>query len=176
MIRFANSYTLLNKYGSLKSSLKFYSQCGILYDIILNAPRSKFDPKFKLGLHADGIFISTSDKPIESVTNKMNNLSIKQPALGQFATSSHPTQMMDVLLVKSSSPKGNQQLGRNKNKGKNNWKGGNKNDNDNNDKNMNNGWGDKKPKRKVKFPCKLCKDDHLTHLCPQMEYALNFIA
>ena len=28
----------------------------------------------------------------------------------------------------------------------------------------------------MKFPCKLCKDDHLTHLCPRMEYALKFIA
>ena len=27
----------------------FYSQSGILYEIILNAPRSNFDPKFKLG-------------------------------------------------------------------------------------------------------------------------------
>ena len=41
---------------------------------------------------------------------------------------------------------------------------------------MNNDGGDKQPKRKVKFPCKLCKDDHLTHLCPQMEESLKFIA
>ena len=41
---------------------------------------------------------------------------------------------------------------------------------------MNNAGGDKKPKWKVKFPCKLCKDDHLTHLFPQMEYASRFIA
>ena len=32
----------------------------------------------------------------------------------------------------------------------------------NNDKNMNNVGGDKQPKPKVKFPCKLCKDDHLS--------------
>ena len=25
-----------------------------------------------------------------------------------------------------------------------------------------------KEKRKVKFPCKLCTDDHLTHLCPKL--------
>ena len=35
---------------------------------------------------------------------------------------------------------------------------------------------DKQSKHKVKFPCKLCKDDHLTHLCPRMEDASNFIA
>ena len=33
----------------------------------------------------------------------------------------------------------------------------------------------KQSKRKVKFPCKLCKDDHLTHLCPRMEDASKFI-
>ena len=27
----------------------------------------------------------------------------------------------------------------------------------------------------MKFPCKLCKDDHLTHLCPRMEDASRFI-
>ena len=36
--------------------------------------------------------------------------------------------------------------------------------------------GDKQPKHKLKFPCKLCKDDHLTHLCPHMEDASKFIA
>ena len=41
---------------------------------------------------------------------------------------------------------------------------------------MNNVAGDKQPKRKVKFPCNLCKDDHLTHLCPRMEDASKFIA
>ena len=72
--------------------------------------------------------------------------------------------------------KGNQQPKRNKKKGKNNHKGGNKNgDANSNDKNSRNAGGDKNSKRKVKFPCKLCKDDHLTHLCPRMEDALRFI-
>ena len=91
-------------------------------------------------------------------------------------TSSHPTQMTDVLSVQLLNPKGNQQPGRNKKKGKNNRKGGNRNENDNNDKNNNNAKGHKKPKCKVKFPCNLCGDDHLIHLCPWMEYALKFIA
>jgi hypothetical protein len=30
--------------------------------------------------------------------------------------------------------------------------------------------------RKVKFPFKLCKYDHLTHLCPKMEEGLRLIA
>ena len=59
--------------------------------------------------------------------------------------------MASVLSVQSSDQKG-----------ENNRKGGNRNENDNNDKNARNSRGDKKAKRKVKFPCKLCKDDHLT--------------
>ena len=89
---------------------------------------------------------------------------------------SQPTQMTSVLSVQSSDQKGNQQPERNKKKGKKNHKGGNKNGNANsNDKNTQNVGGDKYPKRKVKFLCKLCKDDHLTHLCPWIEEASRFI-
>ena len=62
-------------------------------------------------------------------------------------------------------------------KGKNNRKGGNKNENDNyNDKNARNARGDKHIKCKVKFPCKLCKEDQITDLCPHMEDSSRFIA
>ena len=84
--------------------------------------------------------------------------------------------MESVLSVLSSDQNGNQQPGRNKKKGKNNRKGGNNNENAySNDKNSWNFGGEKYPKCKVKFPCKLCKDDHLTHLCPRIEEALRFI-
>ena len=84
---------------------------------------------------------------------------------------------MSVLSVQSSDQKGNQQPRRNKKKGKNNCKGGNRNENaHSNDKNTQNVGGDKQPKRKVKFPCKLCKEDHLTNLCPWIEEASRFIA
>ena len=36
--------------------------------------------------------------------------------------------------------------------------------------------GDKQDKCKVNFPCKLCKDDHLTYLCPRIEEASRFLA
>ena len=92
-------------------------------------------------------------------------------------TLSQPTQTTSVLSVQSWDQKGNQQPRRNKKKGKNNRKGGNKNKNANfNDKNDRNVGGDTNFKRKVKFPCKLCKDDHLTHLCACMEDASRFIA
>jgi hypothetical protein len=90
---------------------------------------------------------------------------------------------VDVHSVQSSSnPNGNQQPGGNKRKGcGNNRKGGKNNNNNkskddnNNDKSNNNVGEGKKEKRKVKFPCKLCKDDHLTHLCPKIEEASRLI-
>ena len=44
-----------------------YAQSGLLYEIIPNAPRSSFDPKFKPGTHADGIVGCASAKPADSV-------------------------------------------------------------------------------------------------------------
>ena len=35
--------------------------------------------------------------------------------------------------------------------------------------------GGKKEKKKVTFPCKLCHEDHLNHLCPLMEQAYNLL-
>ena len=105
----------------------------------------------------------------------MNFFSINQPSSGQAMTSSHPNQMADVHSLQSLNQKGNQQPERNKKKGKNNHRGGNKNENANfNDKNPRNAGGDKQSKRKVKFPCKLCKDDHLTYLCPRIEEQVKF--
>ena len=114
---------------------------------------------------------------VRNLQIRLQNKSINQSALGQATASSQPTRTANVLSVQSSDPNGNQQPGRNKKKGKNNRKGGNKNENANfNDKNDHNAGGDKQSKRKVKFPYKLCKDDHLTHLCPRMEDASRFTA
>ena len=33
-----------------------------------------------------------------------------------------------------------------------------------------------KDKKKVKFPCKLCVGDHLTHLCPKIQDAQRLLA
>ena len=81
--------------------------------------------------------------------------------------------MTSVISVQSSDQKGKQQPRRNKKKGKNNHKGGNKNENANN---AHNARGYKHAKLKVKFPCKLCKDDHLTYLCPYIDEASRFLA
>jgi hypothetical protein len=66
-------------------------------------------------------------------------------------------------------PKGPQQpRGKKKAKGK---KGGGGNDK----KDGNNVEGEKNEKKKVNFPCNLCKEDHLTHLCPKIEEAQHLL-
>jgi hypothetical protein len=76
--------------------------------------------------------------------------------------------------VKSSAnPNGNQKPSENKKKGRNNnCKDGKNNnkpkDNGNNEKTNNNDGEGKRERCKVKFPCKLCKNDHLSHLCPKL--------
>jgi hypothetical protein len=67
-------------------------------------------------------------------------------------------------------PKDNQQSeGKIKGKGK-KGKGGN-------DKKVANNVGEgKNEKKKVKFPCNICTDDHLTHQFPRMEEAHNILA
>jgi hypothetical protein len=72
----------------------------------------------------------------------------------------------------SKNPNGDQQPDVNKRKGRNNRKGGKNNnkpkDKDNNGKHNDNAGKGNKEKCKVKFSCKLCIDDHLTHLCPKL--------
>ena len=65
-----------------------YAQSILLYEIIPNAPRSNFDPKVKLGPHADGIVGYTSTKPMDSVVKQVIRLSINLSVSGQALTSS----------------------------------------------------------------------------------------
>jgi hypothetical protein len=81
---------------------------------------------------------------------------------------------VDVHYVQSlGNPNGNQQTGGNIMKGQgNNCKCGKNNnkakDETNNDRSNNNASEGKKEKWKVNFPCKLCKEDHLSHLCTKI--------
>ena len=59
-----------------------YAQSDFLYEIIHNAPRSSFDPKFQPGPHADGIVGCASAKHVDSVVKQVSQLSINQSALG----------------------------------------------------------------------------------------------
>jgi hypothetical protein len=133
--------------------------------------------------HADGIVGSANVKSADSVTSHLKELSLNQSIGGPTSSvSSNPTQSVDVHSVQSSTdPNGNQQPGGNKKKGCNNNRKGGKNnnkpkDNGNNEK-MNNNVGEgKKERHKVKFPCNLCTDDHLTHLCPKLVEAARLLS
>jgi hypothetical protein len=162
-----------------------YSQSWMLYKILLDATRSNYDPRKNPGPHADGIIGSTNTISIDLVTNQLKELSLRQFVKGQASSvSSTPTQLMDFHYVQSSSnPNGNHQLGGNKRKGRgNNRKCGRNNnnnkpkDNANNDISNNNVGEGKKEKRKVNFPCKICTDDHLTHLCPKLEEVARILS
>ena len=91
-----------------------YAQSGVLYHLLLGAPRSTYDPRQKPGPHADGIVGSTNVKSL--------NQSVGGPA---SSVSSIPTQSMDVHSVQSSTnPNGSQPPEQNKKKRRNNRKGG----------------------------------------------------
>jgi hypothetical protein len=115
--------------------------------------------------------------------NQLKYLSLSHLVAGKsLASSSTITQSTDVHYVQlSSNLNGNQQPVGTKKKGQgNNFKGGKNNnkskDDTNNDMSNNNVGEGKKEKSKVKFPCKLCKDYHLTHLCQKIEEASRILS
>jgi hypothetical protein len=113
-----------------------YAQSGMLYHLLLDAKQSTYDPRKKLGPHADGILGSANVKSIDSLTNQLKELSLSQFARGPASSvSSNPTQLTDVHSVQlSTNPNGSRQPGGNKKKIRNNRKGG-KNGNKSKDKN-----------------------------------------
>jgi hypothetical protein len=159
-----------------------YAHSGMLYHILLDAPWSTYDPRQKLGPHADGIVGTVNVKSIESVKIHLKELSLNQFARGPSSSvSSNPTHSEYVHYVQSSTnPNGNQKPGGNKKKGRNNRKGGKNGnkpkDNGNNEKTNNNAGEGKRERCKVKLPCKLCTDDHLTHLCPKLVEATRLLS
>lgn len=78
-----------------------------------------------------------------------------------------PSQPMSINVVKTSNPKGNQESDGKKKvwgKEKNQDRKGNTNK-----PGKYVGGGRKESKKKVKFPCKLCNADHLTHIFPKIQ-------
>jgi hypothetical protein len=75
---------------------------------------------------------------------------------------------LDFDIVQSTSPKDTQQPGGKNKKGKDKKGGGNNNENYKSDANVG---GAKKEKKKVKFPCNICSEYHLTHEFPKMKEA-----
>jgi hypothetical protein len=61
-----------------------YSQSGLLYEILPDAPRSILDKtRQRAGPHADGIVGSTQTKPVEQLTKQLQQLSIQHTTTSQ---------------------------------------------------------------------------------------------
>ena len=142
-----------------------YSQFGIPQKYLPDAPGSKVDiAKLKPGPHADGI-VGSVDTTTVNLLNQLQQLSLQTASNNQVTSSNPPaSQTSSINAVQSDNPKGNQNSnGKKEGRGKKrSWDGkANINKFGNNA-----GGGRNESKKKVKFPCKLCSGDHLTHLCP----------
>ena len=141
--------------------------------LLPDTPQTNHDPRQNLGPHVDGIVGSANVKSTESTTKSTGGPTSSE--------SSKPTQSANGHSVQlSKNPNGDQQPDGNKRKGQNNRKGGKNNNNKPKDKYNNGKQNDivgegRKEKRKVKFPCKLCTNDHLTHLCPKLVEAVRLL-
>ena len=145
-----------------------YSQSGLLYNIMSDAPRSILDKtRRRDGAHADGIVGSAQTKPAEQLTKQLQQLSIQHSAASQtIALATPPTQTSKVHSVQTTNPKAPQQP---EGKKKQQKKGkGDKKPTDN-------AGGDNMEKRKARYPCNLCVEDHPTHLCPRLAEAQKFV-
>ena len=84
---------------------------------------------------------------------------------------SQATPTSEVLNIQKTSKKGGQKGKTKKEKKEKNTNAtGNSGNNDKEEDE-----GDNKKKRKVKFPCKLCNDFHLTHFCPKLDEAKRLL-
>ena len=118
------------------------------------------------GPHADGVVGSVNYPTIESLAKQLHQLSVKNPTAEEAKATPSP---QNANVFAQTSQKGNQQPGRKKKRGK---KG---EGNQKKQKPTKNADGGKKEKKKVKFPCKLCHEDHLTHLYPLMDQAQKLL-
>jgi hypothetical protein len=145
-----------------------YSQSSLLYTILPDAPRSILDKtRQRAGPHTDGIVGSAQTKPAEQLTKQLQQLSIQHSAASQTTTSAvPPTQTSEVHSVQTANPKANQQPEGKKKQCKKSK--GDKKPNDNA------GEGTKE-RKKARYPCNLCAEDHPTHLCPRLAEAQKFV-
>ena len=147
-----------------------YSQSGILQKYLPDASGSKVDvAKSKPGPHGDGI-VGSVDTTTVNLLNQLQQLSLQTASNNQVTSSNPPaSQNSSISAIQSDNPKGNQNSnGKKKGRGKKKRQDGNTNTN----KSGNNvGGGGNESRKKVKFPCKLCNGDHLTHLWPKIQYA-----
>jgi hypothetical protein len=101
------------------------------------------------------------------LTKQLQQLSIQHSAASQTTVSAAPpTQTSEVHSVQTTNPKANQQP-----EGKKKQRKKSKGDKKPNDKA---GEGTTE-KRKARYPCNLCAEDHPTHLCPRLAEAQKFV-
>jgi hypothetical protein len=145
-----------------------YSQSGLLYNILPDAPRSILDKtRQRAGPHVDGIVGSSKTKSAEQLTKQLQQLSIQHLAASQAtALAAPPTQMSDVHSMQTTNPKATQQP-EGKKKQRKKGKGDKKPTNNDGDETM--------EKRKARYSCNLCAEDHPTHLCPRLPEAQTFV-
>jgi hypothetical protein len=88
-----------------------YSQSGLLYTILPDAPHSILDKaRQRAGPHVDGIFGSAQTKPTEQLTKQLQQLSIKHIVASQTTSLvAPPTQTSKVHTVQSTNTKATQQ-------------------------------------------------------------------
>lgn len=139
-----------------------YSQSSLIYEIIPDAPRSNTDPlKPKFGPHVDAIVGSLQN--LGTLSNQMEKISIQSFKFGLASADNNPSQTTYVHTVKMSQ-KGNQPP--NKNKKNNNNSNEKKGEGNEDNKQNHNACTGNKDCKKVRFPCKLCKRNHLTQNFP----------
>lgn len=151
-----------------------YSQSGILQKYLPDAPGSKVDiAKSKPGPHADGI-VGSVDTTTMNLLNHLQQLSLQTASNNQVTSYDSPaSQNSSINVVQSDNPKGNQSSNgkkkrRSKKKNPDGKPDANKSDN-------NVGGGRNESRKKVKFHCKVCSGDHLTHLYPNIEGAQRLL-
>jgi hypothetical protein len=88
-----------------------YSQSGLLYEILLDAPHSILDKtRQRVGPHANGIVGSAQIMPVEQLMKQLQQLSIQYTTISQTTVlDAPPTQTLDVHTVQSTNPKATQQ-------------------------------------------------------------------
>jgi hypothetical protein len=135
-----------------------YSQSSTLYELIPNATRANTDPsKPSSSSHADGIIGSVkTQSPSQSTGIANRSAPAPAPSSTTLSSTSPQTQISDVNAVQSAPS----QQSRGKKKTKNKTK---KINNNEQPKAQNPPpTTEKKPQRKLKFPCLICGDDHYT--------------
>jgi hypothetical protein len=86
-----------------------YSQSGLLYNILPDAPQSILDKtRQRVGPHADGIVGSAQTKTTEQLSKQLQQVSIQHSAASQTtALAAPPTQTSEVHSVQTTNPKAN---------------------------------------------------------------------